>query len=272
MILKSLSRRSKSFAKLIDYILQYQSLEARKEDSFVITQHLKGKSKEAWTKEFIRNEHERLHYRASPVTMYHTIISFHSRSYGSITKNMLVDITRKYLQLRGDGILAMASAHMDKKNVHIHLIEGSVDVFFHRSCRMNKSFFQNIKLELQKYYLDKFPMLVHSRIDHGKSKSKKISENEFHLKKAGKQTVEKEVILNTINYEFEQAQSKQEFYKILKNKGIEVYERYGKPYGVIGSRKYRFSTLGFDKELNILDKMNEFQEMNSKQFERNHSR
>jgi len=256
-----MTRRSNSFGQLIDYILQSKSNYERKSDSFIITQHLRGKTPEAWTDEFIMNENSRLHFRTSPVKMYHSVLSFHSEDTRHITKQMLIDITRKFLRLHGENALSMASAHTDNKNVHIHIIQSAIDKFKKKSIRITRKQFQNIKLEMENYFHEKYPILDRSRINHDKSNNL-LSEREFQLVKRTKKESERDQIKRDLFQSLNTITTREQFFQSIRDKGYEIYYRYGKEYGIKGKRKIRFSSLGISEtELKYLDLHSEFQQI-----------
>jgi hypothetical protein len=59
---------------------------------------------------------------------------------------------------------------------------------------------------------------------------------------------EKEKIMDIAKKGLEKVRSIQEFIEQIKMEGYDVYTRNGNPYGIIGTRKYRFTSLGLSLE------------------------
>ena len=68
---------------------------------------------------------------------------------------------------------------------------------------------------------------------------------------------QKQELIIQLEQAFLKAKSEKGFYTILEKKGLKLYSKNGKVKGVILNRKFRFSTLGFTREI--------LQELNPKQ-------
>src|ERR1043166_3434687 len=132
MIVKILSRHSPSYRNLIDYILQNGKV------GQVITHNLRSDEPEGWTNEFLENESYRKHLRKGQVYLYHEILSFSNEEESEdITPEMLDDIARKYIELRGTEGVYLASVHTDKDHRHIHFCTSGVKLRPAQAMRMS---------------------------------------------------------------------------------------------------------------------------------------
>lgn len=253
MIIKSLSRKTKSYKQLLNYMFKEAS------NGIVLKKNIQGNTIEDWVQEFNNNENNRLFVRSNNLMFYHEVISVSKKDKENITITKLKDIGKQYLKLRGDNIMSIGVIHEEKDNIHLHFIISSVEIYTGRSARTSKGKFKEIKEELQKYHIDKYPELVHSVVNHSK-KSKSISEKEFQLIKRTKHATEKEYINTILGKLYSQSKSKKEFLKLILNNNLNIYERNGKPCGIITNKKYRFKTIGFDEDkLKALDVQKDFE-------------
>lgn len=64
---------------------------------------------------------------------------------------------------------------------------------------------------------------------------------------------EKQKLIKVLEQTFLKANSQQNFYKKLQDKGLQLYKRNGKTAGIRLQRKFRFRTLGYD--INVLKQL-----------------
>ncbi len=91
---------------------------------------------------------------------------------------------------------------------------------------------------------------------------------------------DKQKLVMALEKAYLKANSEKDFFQRLKQQGFEFYCRGGKEAGVILKRKFRFKTLGYDREvLRGLNKnlskdrrLNTLSKIRQKQQERKHSR
>lgn len=254
MILKSLSRKGKRGA--VKQLLNYMFQEHKKGDS-VVLHNIHGSTVDEYANAFIINEHNRKYIRKNTNVIMHDIISMHHLDSPKITKSMLRKIAKEYIKLRNPNALYVIVPHYDRKSIHLHIAMSGVEQFTGLSTRMSQNDFRELKIVLQ----NKFPELKHSIVEHDKKK-RKVSEKEFQVKKRTG-TTEKEKTKKLLDKIYKQSYSKKDFYTLIQNNGLFIYERNGKPWGIIGKNKMRFSTLGFDdNKLNNFDLMQEFENLN----------
>jgi hypothetical protein len=125
-----------------------------------------------------------------------------------------------------------------------------------KSLRLSKTEFGQLKKDIQEYQIKKFPELSKSVVEHGKKEKGKMSEKEYQMKQRTGRETQKELLTGMLKTCYKKADSKEDFFDMLKNSGIRTYERGGKVSGVIfGESKHRFKSLGYEqKHIDRLDK------------------
>lgn len=189
--------------------------------------------------------------RKNGVKFYHEVISFSPKDKEKVSREILYDITQKYLELRAEKSLAYAQAHFDADNPHVHLVISGNQVKSSTPTRITKFQYRRAKRELERYQREKYPELEYSRVEHGKKSpyktktSRREQEANRRLRKNKKQT-EKEKLANLVFQYLKFTSSRAEFEAKMKSAGFRVYQR-GKTLGIENlttSRRHRFKTLG----------------------------
>lgn len=252
MILKNLTRRS-NIGQLVNYILK---LEKNEKAEPILKHNLRSRSAIGWTKEFESNEALRLFKRSDNIKLNHTILSFSNKDVVNISNDLLKDISKKFIELRGKDNVYLASSHHDKDHIHLHILMSATKYLTGESNRISKLEFQELKLALDAYQKEKYPELIHSLPDHGNLSKSHSLDISYPFKDSDKTLSQKQQISEKIAEIYGKANSSQEFLSQLKFEGLEPYYRGGSAYGVeeLG-RHLRFKTLGFDiNKLDELDK------------------
>ena len=213
--------------------------------SFALTHNLKGDSITAWVKQFEKNETHRQRHRSDSVYITHEILSWHKDDAKCITLSKMEAMAREYVKQRNPRGLYVAVPHFDREHYHIHICASGVDQTG-KSLRLPKVELQKLKKDIQQYQIDKFPELSKSIVNHGKKEKPLLTEKEYQYKlRTGRET-EKEQVIGMLKTCYKKAISKNDFYLLLKESGLETYERSGKISGVKkGNIKFRFNRLGF---------------------------
>ncbi len=167
MIIKSKSYKSEGcYLPVINYVLR----EAEQDDSFVLTRFIKGKnlSPEEIAKQYRDNEKCRVNPRKNNVKLYMEIISFHSDNAKDLTNYKLKKIARKYLSLRSNLSVALATAHRkEKDHVHLHILLSGTEYKTGKSVRISRDDFKNkVKISMERFQEKHFPELERSKINH----------------------------------------------------------------------------------------------------------
>lgn len=245
MIIKSLSRKHRSFDQLIGYMEKEQGHRA-------IYHNFYGSdsmNRKDIIKEFMDNS-QRLPKRKNGNYLYHDIISFEARHDldDERVNEILIEIGELYLQEKAPKQLAFANIHTDTKYMHMHFCISANEVDDDRRKRLDKAKFASIQKNLESYVIEKYPELKQSII-YNKTLNKekvKTTNNEQERKNRTGKLSKKEETKNMFHGIFEQANSIEELKNLLEINGFEIYER-GKSPGILDTdnkRKYRLKTLG----------------------------
>lgn len=201
----------------------------------MVTHNLRSEDIEGWTKELLMNESYRNVNRSDKVYFYHDIISFGSNDKNMITNEMLEDMTRKYIELRGKQGMYLAAVHNEgKENMHVHLLTSGLEYRSGKAFWISKSNLHELKVNLQNYQKEKYPKLENSIVTHGKSREKFLQQRNLL----------KDEIANKVKVAFEQSHSQKEFLETLQNNNLHYYERKNQIQGITyNETKFRFSRL-----------------------------
>ena len=224
MIIKSLSRATKSFEGLYNYL-------TRDKNSILNTFNLYAtpQQKEALIKEFLDNA-THLKKAKGKNYLYHEIISLNPNTLPlQEQQHILTDLVSKYISLRAENHLTFTALHTDKDHLHIHLMISANELEGNKRVRLSKKAFSTIQKELEQYLNTTYPQLgktTHYNKDLTQIKSKK------------------ELLKSTLDDLFKNSPSKEDFKSKSSELKLEFYTR-GKTVGVISEgKKYRLKTLG----------------------------
>lgn len=249
MIVKILSRKSPaSFGQLISYITRSDKTKDQKMPP-IITHNLRSNTPEEWRKEFLFNESFRNVHRRDAVICRHEILSFSSLDKEKISEEILRDVATQYIQLRGNTGIYLGAIHMhDTENYHIHFITG-LEYLTGRSFHISPRELTELKQELQRYQLEKYPELEHSLPNHGKGKEY-LSEKEYQYKQRTQRELIKEGISQKVQQALSQSATRSEFIAQLQQLELFHYERKDRLQGIVleDGTKLRFSRMNIDME------------------------
>lgn len=217
--------------------------------SFAITHNLKGNSIAEWEKQFKENETHRQRKRSDSVYLTHEILSWHRGDAKNITLAKMEAMAREYIKLRNPKGMYVAVPHFDKEHYHIHICASGIEYRTGKSLRLPKLELQKLKKDIQQYQLEHFPELSKSVVAHGKKEKSNSSDKEYQIKlRTGRETG-KEQVLGILKTCYKKANSKENFFELLKASGLQTYTRSGNTTGVIHNNyKFRFHRLGFTEE------------------------
>ncbi|SFV67845.1 hypothetical protein MNB_SV-3-1338 [hydrothermal vent metagenome] len=224
MIIKSLSRATKSFEALYTYL-------TRDKASLLNAFNLYADpyQKQAVIQEFLNNAKHLKNARGKNY-LYHEIISLNPNTLPlQEQQHILTDLVSKYISLRAENHLSFTALHFDKDHLHIHLMISANELEGTKRVRLSKKEFSTIQKELETYLNTTYPQLgltKHYNKDLNKIKSKK------------------ELLKSTLDDLFSNSHSKEDFKSKSSELKLEFYTR-GKTVGVISEgKKYRLKTLG----------------------------
>lgn len=244
MIIKSKSRHRGTWRQLLNYMEQGSD-----ERSMLITHNVRGNTVEEWVEEFREAEAGRVNERKGSVVLYHELVSFHDEDSQAITRETLDNLALQYINLRAEKGLVVAMSHHDRDHVHVHFCISGVEHSTGKSMRMSQSHFTAVKRSMQTYQQQRYPELVNSIADHGRKARAVRNDQEYLMKQRTGRPSKREDLSAQLRSLFDQSRSLERFSGKLKEKGMELYLRNGRPQGVLADGvKYRLSTLGITKE------------------------
>lgn len=247
MIIKILTRQTKTFNQLIEYV-------TKDSKGLVIAHNVKGNKISDWVSQYKENEKHRLNKRKDNIYLYHEILSWHKADTKHLTEDKLKDMVREYIQLRNPKGLYIAGLHEDKSHLHVHLAISGLEYKTGKAMRLSKTDLSKLKKDFQDYQIEKYPELI-SIVKHGKD-SKSLSDAEFQMKMRSDRLTDKEQVLEILNICFKNSKSKDDFFLKLKERGLTTYMRSSKLTGILfQNKKHRLARLGYNETiLNELDK------------------
>jgi hypothetical protein len=257
MIIKNLTRKNNS-GQLIKYILRYILTEEKQMPKnqkapkpFLIRHNIRSRSVDGYIREFQSNNLTRIHKRSNQIALHHTILSWSDKDAIHITEEMLSDIAKQYIRLRGENNLFLGTVHRDRSHIHIHLAVSGTELNG-KASRISKEKFADIKKSLTLYQKEKYPSLCHSLPRHGKKKESECSKNLTRPFSTNTRLSKKEQLATHLEKIKSDAKSFNEFLSLLKVQSYEPYYR-GTEKILTGIKlegvKYRFKTLGFDTQV-----------------------
>ncbi len=249
MIIKSLSRKSNP-SQLIQYATRYivkdhYAKDKQQQMKMLVRHNLRSKTVEGIIAEFKENESYRLYRRKDSVVLFHSILSIAPGDKEKVSAPMLKDLSNKFIELRGN-CLHLAVAHLEKKHAHVHIISSGVQVNG-RSSRVSKPAFQRMLNTLEKYQQERYPELIHSKNSHEKASDKSKERLIAHLTKT--RSNKKLELNHHLSNAVKNAKSYDDFITLLSIRDYQPYYRNARLQGILSAgRKYRFSSLGFERE------------------------
>ena len=256
MIIKSMSRKHKSFSQLFNYMKNGSS---QNSDYDFFSKNLYTNNGKEITAEFLRNA-RLLKARANGNYLFHEVISLTKSKQLTLQqeKERLFDIVRLYTEKRCDNNLVTGFLHDEKSNnIHYHLMISSNEVGEYKNHRLTKFEFDKMKKSTEKYVIDKYPeleqdIIINWQKDNAKKAQRKAKQSNKagEVKRKGGRLAKKEKITAALRKVFSQSESKDDFFNRLAEQNIELYNR-GKNIGFINgsdNKKYRLKTLALESE------------------------
>jgi hypothetical protein len=285
MIIRSYSRRTRSFLQLVSYLTRDGRLADRPPLTFNLfapgipdpdappaaPAALDPACREV-AAEFLKNSRH-LRPRKNGVVLYHEILSFAKADRARATPEMLTELACHYLEQRAPGALAFGVVHTDRENLHIHLMISANLRDRPDKLRLSRAEFARIKRELEQLQRTLYPALVHSRVSHGPGPEQRRQQRgqqqeqeeeqraprpahaerqrQCRLERQGKRAPSrKELLYERALAALIAAAAPADLPDRLRERGLGLYERGGRPEGIIADgRKYRFTTLGLGPAL-----------------------
>lgn len=250
MIIKSMSRKSRSFSQLYHYMKKGSS---RNSEYDFFTQNIYARKDRDIVAEFSANA-QKVKARKNGNYLFHEIISITKSSKLTLEqeKQRLFDIVQRYAQMRCKYNLVTGYLHDEKSNnVHFHLMISSNEIDSPKNQRLTKYEFDQVKKQTEKYVIDTYPELEQDILISAtnEQKKQKQSNKAGEIKRKGGRLEKKEKLTQTLKNIFAQSRSMNELFTHLSAQGIEMYNR-GNTIGFItlfDNKKYRLKTLGLEE-------------------------
>ena len=250
-----MSRKSKSFSQLYDYLTRDTS-----SFSFSRNTYTNSNNKKEFVNEFYTNARH-LRDARGKVFMYHEVLSLEANELSiERQKEILLDMADKYLYQRAEDHLAFGVVHEEKNNMHLHLMISANEIEGERRVRLSKEEFSQIQQRMENYKNQKYKELSQSFMYHKQKEVSKEKQNEQELKNRGAKSI-RDTIKENLSRTFKNATSMKYVKNHLNSLGYEIYTR-GKSTGIkYEAKNYRLKTLGLEVEYNqLLKKLDRVQE------------
>lgn len=257
MIVKIKSHKRAVFGKILEYMVNNKDrLFDKDKRSFALTYNLKGKTIDKWIQQYKENETHRLINRKDSVKLTHEILSWHKDDAKNITLKKMEEMAREYIRQRNPNGIYVAVPHFDKEHYHVHICASGVEYKSGKSLRLSRTDLQKLKIEIQNFQKEKFPELSKSVVEHGKKNKftrqpdrQVVIEKEYRVKLRTGRESEKGNVTGILKTCYKKADSRETFFQMLKDCGIQPYERGGRISGIVSDgRKFRLNRLGFTEE------------------------
>lgn len=251
VIIKSMSRKTKSFSQLYYYMKNGSSLSSEYD---MFRHNLYTTQDKDIVREFLDNA-QFVKSRKNGNYLFHEVISITKSSKLTLDeeKQRLLDIIQVYVQKRCNRNLVAGYLHDEKdNNVHYHLMISSNEVDSPVNQRLTKFEFDKAKQETEKYVIATYPELEQDILISATSKQRKVrqSNKANEIKRRGGRLEKREQVFETLNSIFAQSKSMQDLFARLVQNNIQMYNR-GKTIGFItleDGKKYRLKTLKLEAE------------------------
>lgn len=214
---------------------------------------MRARSIEGWTKELEANNALRIQKRRDNILIQHTVLSLSNKDAKHASSEMLKDLAKKFIDLRGMENMYIGTIHTDKDHLHIHLVMSPVQYMTGESNRISREKLHEIKVQLDTYQQEKYPQLIHSLPRHGRAKeaARILQEQEYQQQQRTGRLSQKQDVIEVLDATYQQANSLEDFLHKLQEQGHVPYYRTGKLTGIRykgSGRKFRFRRLGFDQQ------------------------
>ena len=248
MLVKSLTRRQLSIAQLLRYIGRDASVAG---PPLLHNLPLPAGSDLGAAGAAFQANAAFLPARKNGVALYHEILSLAGCDQPRATPAILLDLARRYLELRAPAALAYGRVHFDpalQKNPHVHLAISGNLCGQAKKLRLSKQEFRAVQEELERYQQERYPFLTHSLVFAAPPRDPTAAPRrrsapprpESERRSQKKRQLRERYLAARLA-----AASERDFRFRLQEEGMELYFRGGRLAGVTADgRKYRLQTLG----------------------------
>jgi hypothetical protein len=256
MIIKSMSRKHRSFSQLYHYMKDGSS---RSSEYDYFSHNVYARKDQDIINEFSVNS-RKVKARKNGNYLFHEVIAITKSKQLTLDqeKERLFDIVRSYVDMRCKNNLVAGYLHDEKdNNVHFHLMISSNELDAFKNQRLTKFDFDKAKKELERYVIEQYPELEQDIIMNAKKYQKKSrdSNKAAEVKRKGGRLEKKEHMVKTLNSIFANSRSMDDYFKQLEQQNFEMYSR-GNTIGFINKtdgKKYRLKTLALEEQFKQVD-------------------
>lgn len=237
-IVKVLSRRNPTYSSLVSYVLKYIANYEKNDLNKIYTNNLRSNAVDGFVKEFAENEAARQIDRKDAIRLFHEIVSFSAEeNIGLFTQEVIDDLAKEYMRLRGNKAVILGACHTDRKHFHLHFCVSALEYRTGKSFGLNKAQLRELKERYQAYHKTRYPELTKSFPMHG-SGERQLTHGQWHAKR-------REEVIEKVRQLFAQSTTQNQFLDLLRDAGLHHYERNaGKPEGIeYEGARFRFSRL-----------------------------
>jgi len=252
MILKSKTWKTKGKKHSPQFKRLFSYLEHEQDESFDIYHNFRSKNDRSRAIKEMYHQHSFKRRRANGISHFHEILSISKKDESHVTLDMLHTLSQEYIRLRCPNALCYAKAHTHGKNKHVHFVISSNELGSDKALRLSKAQYQDIKVSLEKFQIERFPELENSIVHSGSSRENSRTKNddvEKQTKKRTKKALEKEKVSGLVSKAVSRSKSIDDLSNSLDSMGAEIYFYREKPSGVVyEDKKYRWKTLLIEKD------------------------
>ena len=250
-----MSRKAPTFAQLVDYI--GRSSGPASGTAFVRNLYSDGHNRAEVATQFLEN-YRYLPKRKGGNALYHELVALEPQPHLALeeVEAALYELAEQYCQKRAPHQLAWGRVHHDTDFPHIHLMISANAVRSDRRVRMDRSYFANVKRDLERWQAEHLPELkgqsVYNRQTEKETPQQPIQEGE--MVRRTKSPSRKQKVFETVRESLSNARNQSQAEKTLRMAGFELYQR-GQNWGVLdlnSGRRYRLQTLGLQPSLDRL--------------------
>ena len=255
MIIKSMSRKSPTFAQLIDYIGRSSGSVA--EAAFVRNLYSDGSNHDGVAAQFLEN-YRYLPTRKGGNALYHELVALEPQPH--LTKAeieaALYELANRYCQQRAPHQLAWGRVHHDTDFPHIHLMISANAVRSDRRVRMDRAYFARVQRDLELWQKEHLPEIKGQTV-YGRQTEKETPRQpnkEGEMARRSKSSSRKQQVFETVRAILDGASSQRQAEQRLQAAGFELYQR-GQTWGIrdlATGRRYRLRTLGLQPSFDRL--------------------
>ncbi len=247
MIIKSMSRKTPTFSQLASYIGQKSV--GGSSGCFSRNLYYDGGDQKLVSALFYTN-YNYLPPRKNGNALYHEVLVLPPQAHLSKARQtqILIDLARKYCELRAPWQLAWGRVHFDTDCPHVHLMISANSVHSPIRERLSKQSFARIQKQMEMYKEAKFPELTDSRVYNQDKPNQRpqITQAEGEMVRRTSRLSQKQEVAQKLKSIFAVSSGLTALKANLAEHGFTLYQR-GKNWGVeSGERKkrYRLKTLG----------------------------